>query len=191
MVNATINQLHDIVHDKFLTELTIRFNKRFNTECTQSSIEHKASRLGCRNGRCTLIQPGQRTVWNYHPKYTITLNRHYEGRYLYWIKYKDDIYAHDNWIPLHQFLWNINYGKPPDGMRISFKDRNTMNCRLSNLMLVHRNRSLEEYSDKLEKANEKLCQGLDRVGACTGKYIECKCSCIDCWKEVSLSHGRN
>lgn len=42
-----------------------------------------------------------------------------------------------NWIPLHRHIWSLVHGDPGENI-IRFKDGNTMNCDIDNLMLISR-----------------------------------------------------
>ncbi|OGU58274.1 MAG: hypothetical protein A2V66_03545 [Ignavibacteria bacterium RBG_13_36_8] len=51
-------------------------------------------------------------------------------------KYKWIRLSEGKWIPLHQYLWKNKYGKVPKGHVIAFKNGNSFDCRLGNLMLI-------------------------------------------------------
>lgn len=44
----------------------------------------------------------------------------------------------ERWEMLHRAVWEEHNGPIPDGMIVSFKDSNTLNCDISNLMLITR-----------------------------------------------------
>lgn len=52
-----------------------------------------------------------------------------------WIKVKEGKIP-DGWQPYHRYLWEQAYGPVPEGMVVTFKDGNTMNCCIENLMLI-------------------------------------------------------
>ena len=66
-----------------------------------------------------------------------------------------------NWIPKHTYLWQLNYGKPPPGHVIAFKDGNTLNCELANLECISRAENLRRnrlssYPPELTEARAAL-----------------------------------
>lgn len=48
-----------------------------------------------------------------------------------------------NWIPLHQYKWEVKYGRQPKGSVLRFKDGNTLNCSLKNLELITRKENMK------------------------------------------------
>jgi len=52
------------------------------------------------------------------------------------IVYKYVRLAAGKWYPLHRVIWEQEYGKPPKGNMVTFKDGNQMNCELDNLELI-------------------------------------------------------
>ena len=42
----------------------------------------------------------------------------------------------DRWEFLHRAVWEEHNGPVPDGMVVSFRDSNRLNCDISNLMLI-------------------------------------------------------
>lgn len=78
-------------------------------------------------------------------------------------KYKYIRLSKREWLPLHVYLWEKENGKVPKGMIVVFKDRNSMNCELSNLEMITReeniNRnSFHRYPAELKFAIKKLNQ---------------------------------
>ena len=56
----------------------------------------------------------------------------------------------NEWKMLHAYIWEHKHGKIPKGYCVIFKDKNTLNMSLDNLMLVSRNelvRLNQKYSD--------------------------------------------
>lgn len=64
--------------------------------------------------------------------------RHDEGR-----DYKYIRLSVSKWIPLHVHTWEQSNGKVPDGYIVVFKDKNSMNCELSNLELITREENMK------------------------------------------------
>jgi len=40
------------------------------------------------------------------------------------------------WVPLHRFIWELDFGSIPDGFIVQFKDDDTTNCDPENLYLI-------------------------------------------------------
>lgn len=59
------------------------------------------------------------------------------------------------WQMLHVYIWEQKYGKVPKGHCVIFKDKNTMNPRLSNLMLLSR-AELVRLNQKYKHIHENL-----------------------------------
>jgi hypothetical protein len=67
------------------------------------------------------------------------------------------------WVPLHVYLWEQKNGNIPDGMIVVFRDKNTMNCDLTNLELITREENMQrnswiKYPPELRFAMKKLKQ---------------------------------
>jgi hypothetical protein len=81
-----------------------------------------------------------------------------EGR-----QYKYIRLSNAKWIPLHVYFWMQNYGDIPEGMIVVFKDKNSMNCDLSNLEMITREENMSRntfhrYPPELKFAIRKLNQ---------------------------------
>jgi len=87
---------------------------------------------------------------NFKKEGTISLRYHLGAGISY--KY---IKANKKWILLHRYNWVQKYGKIPIGMVIAFKDKNTDNCDVENLMLISRQENLKRNLNR-EKAIEKM-----------------------------------
>jgi hypothetical protein len=61
----------------------------------------------------------------------ITIRKDSKGRSYKWIRV-----AHAKWKMLHVKVWEDNNGKVPKGKIIVFKDKDSMNCELSNLEMI-------------------------------------------------------
>lgn len=44
----------------------------------------------------------------------------------------------ERWVPLHRAVWEEHNGPVPDGMVVSFRDSNKLNCDIDNLILISR-----------------------------------------------------
>lgn len=54
--------------------------------------------------------------------------------------------AKRKWELLHRVVWEQHYGKIPEGMMVTFKDGNTKNCAIENLMLTTREETMKKNS---------------------------------------------
>ncbi len=140
--------------------LTVMFNEKFSLNLTQSSIEHKCFRLGVTNGVDSLMKKGNKPI-NYCTIGTIKA-QNYKGSIRYVIKISDG-----KWELYSRFLYKKYYGEIPKGYQVIFKNRDTSDVRIENLMLVHKTEymSLAKHNQLIkgdEKNNETLilCQRL-------------------------------
>jgi hypothetical protein len=84
--------------------------------------------------------------------------RNDEGR-----QYKYIRISKGKWTPLHIYLWEKENGTVPAGMIVVFKDKNSMNCDLSNLEIITREENMSRntfhrYPPELKLAIRKLNQ---------------------------------
>lgn len=54
------------------------------------------------------------------------------------LKVKMDGSQWERWVPLHRAVWEEHNGPVPEGMTVSFKDSNSLNCDINNLILISR-----------------------------------------------------
>lgn len=54
------------------------------------------------------------------------------------LKVKMDGSQWERWVPLHRAVWEEHNGPVPEGMTVSFRDSNSLNCDISNLILISR-----------------------------------------------------
>lgn len=74
------------------------------------------------------------------------------------------------WHPLHQFLWEKEYGKLPIGHCLWFKDGNTMNCTLSNLELITRAENMRRNSCSIRLTDNYIAFALSRKKGSVGAF---------------------
>ena len=67
------------------------------------------------------------------------------GRKYWWIKHNDAM------VQLHHVVWEQNNGKIPKDHKIYFKDGNSLNCKIDNLMCL-KSRGIR-YKNKKERAD--------------------------------------
>lgn len=72
------------------------------------------------------------------------------------------------WVPYHRYVWEMNYGPIPKGMSVYFKDRNTMNTSLDNLVLLDRNQLLQ-MNRQLIKENGKEALRMKKINESRAK----------------------
>ncbi|MDN5077620.1 HNH endonuclease signature motif containing protein [Aliarcobacter butzleri] len=143
---------HETTPRKKLTEL---FNAKFKTQISIRNIAQKCRKLGlvCLNdGRFkkgmipankgtkgltganrTSFRPGNRPVQTKRVG-TISTRKDKNGSLYMHIKISEP----NKWQMLHVYIWEQKHGKVPEGCCVIFKDKNTLNTRLDNLMLVSR-----------------------------------------------------
>lgn len=54
------------------------------------------------------------------------------------------------WKPLHQFIWEKEHGEIPKGYTFRFKNGNTLDCRLENLLLIPRAKQVRMNSNHVK-----------------------------------------
>lgn len=138
-------------------ELTIQFNEHFNLSVTQSSIEHRCHRLGVNNGINCLFAKNK-VIWNETPVGTIRINKYHSGKksqLIKWIKVRTGK-SRRNWEMLHYHVWKEHNGEVPKGKIVTFKDGDSMNCDISNLMLASRSEVCWLNKHKLKTDDPEL-----------------------------------
>ncbi|WP_169976041.1 HNH endonuclease signature motif containing protein [Campylobacter sp. RM16191] len=89
---------------------------------------------------------------NHKPVGTITLRTsHKLDEKYYWIKIAEP----KTWKMLHVYIWEQANGIAPKGYCVIFKDKNTLNVKLENLMLVKRG-SLAVLNNKFPDCHSEL-----------------------------------
>lgn len=136
-------------------ELTELFNTKFKTEVSIRNISQKCRKLGLtcpNNGRFkkgsvpankgtkgltrankTSFSPGNRPL-NSKKVGSIVTRKDKNGSFYMRIKIAEP----NKWQMLHLYIYENKLGKIPKGYCVIFKDKNTLNTRLDNLMLVSR-----------------------------------------------------
>lgn len=153
-------------------ELTDIFNAKFSTNVTSGALEQKCRKIGlvCPNSGC-------------YKKGNIPLNKGKKGfmkanatsfkrgnippnikKVGSIVKVKDKsgylylrikIAEPNKWQMLHAYIWEQKHGKIPKGHCVIFKDKNTLNLSLDNLMLVSRS-ELARLNQKYAYIDESL-----------------------------------
>lgn len=121
---------HETTPRKKLTEL---FNTKFQTQVSSNGLKQKCTKLGlvCPNGG--RFKKGNLPA-NTKRAGTISTRKDKNGSLYMHIKISEP----NKWKMLHVYIWEQKYGKIPKGYCVIFKDKNTLNTRLDNLMLVSR-----------------------------------------------------
>lgn len=152
---------HETTPRKKLAEL---FNAKFKTQVSSNGLEQKCRKIGlvCPNNGCfkkgsvpankgtkglmkankTSFSPGNRPL-NSKKVGSISTRRDKNGSLYMHIKIEEQ----NKWQMLHVYIYENKHGKIPKGYCVIFKDKNTLNTRLDNLMLVSR--------DELARLNQK------------------------------------
>lgn len=60
------------------------------------------------------------------------------------------------YVHKHRHIWEMHHGAIPDGMVVSFKDGNKLNCEIGNLELLNRGALVIMNKDRVSKAPEEL-----------------------------------
>lgn len=149
-------RLHEKTSRKELAEL---FNKKFNSSVTHKAMAQKCRKLGLKGVNNGCFQKGNvpfnkgkkgllkanKTSFkkgfippNTKPIGTIVSVKDRSGVNYLRIKVAEP----NGWKLLHTYIWESMYGVVPKGYCVIFKDKNTLNTRLDNLMLVSRNELL-------------------------------------------------
>ena len=137
-------------------ELTALFNTEFGTNQTDKAIKSKCKTLGLKCGRdgrfqkgCVALNKGikglkganktsfKRGNTPHNAKKVGSIVKHIDKNNYTYLRIK--IAEPNKWQMLHAYIWEHKHGKIPKGFCIIFKDKNTFNLRLDNLMLVSRN----------------------------------------------------
>ncbi len=143
---------HETTPRKELAEL---FNAKFKTEVCHKVLGQKCRKLGlvCPNNGCfkkgsipankgtkgfmkrnkTSFSPGNSPM-NAKKVGSISTRRDKNGLLYMHIKVAEP----SKWQMLHAYIWEQKHGKIPKNHCVIFKDKNTLNTRLDNLMLVSR-----------------------------------------------------
>lgn len=88
--------------------------------------------------KATRFKKGDK-IWNEQPIGTVIVTT--DGFKA--IKVKMDGPQPKKWKPLHRKVWEDHNGPIPEGMVITFKDSNPLNCELDNLLMVSKRENLE------------------------------------------------
>ena len=179
--NQEIQFIKDNVCGISLKELTERFNNRFNTNVSQSSIANIKFKYGLKSGynsgcfnknhvpankgkkmpknlyekvKATMFKPGDK------PKNTKPIGSVRKGADGYWVKkYHDNkIPGSKNWELMHRHIWEEANGSIPDGCVIIFKDGNKDHIELDNLMIVTKQERLVMARKHLFKESADLTE---------------------------------
>lgn len=152
---------HETTPRKELTEL---FNAKFKTQVSSNGLEQKCRKIGliCPNNGCFKkgsipTNKGTKGLMKANKTSFCFGNRPMNAKKVGSISTRKDkngsLYMHikiaepNKWQMLHVYIWEHKHGKIPKGHCVIFKDKNTLNTRLENLMLVSR--------DELVRLNQK------------------------------------
>jgi hypothetical protein len=111
------------------------------------------------------IKKFNRTTWRKgnipHNTYAhdgvITIRKDKRGVNFKWIRISKGV-----WLPLHQHTWQQHNGEQPNGMCVAFKDRDTMNCNISNLELITRKENMLRNS--VQRFPEEIRKTIHTIG---------------------------
>lgn len=138
-------------------ELTVKFNKHFNSNVSYESFRAFAGRKKIKNGYITKFEKG-RTPWNagikglhlggnagWFKKGQKSQNHREVGS----VRINSQGYTYvktaepSKWEAKHLLIWEEKFGKVPKGHNVIFADRNKQNFDLDNLILVNKKQLLK------------------------------------------------
>lgn len=166
---------HEKTPRKELAEL---FNAKFGTAVSHKGLGQKCVKLGlvCPNTGCykkgsVPLNKGTKGLKGANKTSFALGNLPANTRKVGYISTRRDkngsLYMHikiaepRRWQMLHAYIWEHKHGKIPKGYCVIFKDKNTLNTRLDNLMLVSRAelvRLNQKYADIHENLKETALQ---------------------------------
>ncbi|WP_275347497.1 HNH endonuclease signature motif containing protein [Xenorhabdus bovienii] len=135
-----------------LGELTARFNQHFVVNRSNEAINGLRKRLGLRTGRSGQFCKGHRpfnagtkglskpNAGSFKKDQAAWNKRNVGAERVNVYGYTELKVAEPNiWRPKHHVIWEKHHGKRPKGTILTFKDGNTQNCQIDNLlMLTHK-----------------------------------------------------
>lgn len=152
LIQTAFLKKHETVERKELAEL---FNAAFGTQQTYKAIVGKCKVLGLKTGRTGCFQKGQtppnkgtkgltganKTSFKqgntpHNVKGVGSITEHVDKNGYTYLRIK--IAEPNKWQMLHAYIWEQEHGKIPKSHCVIFKDRDTENMNLDNLMLVSR-----------------------------------------------------
>ena len=153
-------------------ELTSLFNTKFKTKVSYSGLAQKCRKMGlsCPNGGrfkkgAIPVNKGTKGLTGANKTSFKRGNAPHNTRRVGSVSYRRDkngsLYMHikvaepRKWQMIHVYIWECKYGKVPKGHCVIFKDKNTLNPRLDNLMLVSR-AELARLNQKYAHIDESL-----------------------------------
>lgn len=108
--------------------------------------------------KATRFQPGS-IPHNTKPIGTISVIDGYK-----YIKISDKGRRWDMWKSLHQYVWEQHNGPVPEGMILTFKDQDPLNCDIDNLMIITRTEHCAMTRKHLRSKNPEITEaGLNLV----------------------------
>ncbi len=172
------------------SELSKLFNAKFSTERTSDAIKQKCIKidLTCpNNGRfkkgSVPANKGTKGLTKANKtsfKCGLTpINTKKVGSIITRKEKNHFLYMHikiakpNKWQTLHLYIWEQKYGKIPKGYCVIFKDKNSLNVRLDNLMLVSR-AELVRLNQKYSCIDESLKETALQVIKLQKKVMERK-----------------
>ena len=130
------------------SKITDAFNDNFNTNLSQSSIEHVCLRRNITHGRESEIG----FIKNTHNEYSMTKDINSErtdSRGRVFIKIRNDVNnAYKNWVQKDRYIWEQTYGKLSKNDLLIHLDNDKSNCDITNLYKVDRsvNRQMATFN---------------------------------------------
>lgn len=135
----------------------VRERLQASTQFQKGQTPFNKGLKGIHHSPATEFKPGHRPA---NTKYDGCIRLRYHKRSKHPMKFIR--IAKMVWVPLHRHIWEKKHGPIPAGHLISFKDGNSMNCKLSNLRLISkaenalRNRDYEKARAKMRENWQQL-----------------------------------
>lgn len=187
-----ISFARNVYDDISRSELTQKINDKFKTAYTVNQVVAMCKRERLSSGRTGHFSVGHKT-WNSGTKGVVKPNsgtiqkgaippnlRDFgserickkDGYILVKIDVKNPHTGFKGrFVHKHRYIWEINNGPIPEGMVVSFKDGNKLNCFIGNLELLNRETLAVMNKAQVSKAPEELrptLRTLSKLKAATG-----------------------
>lgn len=167
--------LYELAEGRTLKQITEEFRKRYPEKSERSVHSYIVDSTDIRSDPEALKEQAKtygRKRWfpkglvphNKTPIGTISIRTNKYGNKYKYIKVREETPPQRNYVFLHRYVWEQHNGPIPEGALIMFKDGNSLNCDINNLILVNNARELryaQPYlglTDEMAEAGVKLAQ---------------------------------
>lgn len=146
--DCEIQWLRDNLKNYSWNEISNKFNNHFNTDLSQSSIEHICLRRRITHNREHEVG----FIKSVHNEYSLTRDigsERADSRGRIFIKIRNDVNnAYKNWVQKDRYIWEQTYGKLSKEDLLIHLDNDKSNCNITNLYKVNRsvNRQMATFN---------------------------------------------